>query len=81
MIGHMKAISVTVVDEDYEAFRRASKAQGRSIAQLIREAMAFYRVEKLERRARLEDVKVLPGHRPCGPIPTGGAVNREVLER
>jgi len=43
----MKTISLAVSETDYEAYRRASHAQHRPIAQLIREAMAFYRTEKL----------------------------------
>ena len=48
----MKAISVSVSKEDYEAFRRGSRRFKRPIAQLIREAMADYRKERLEEKSR-----------------------------
>jgi hypothetical protein len=64
MISHMKAISLSVSESDYEAFRQAARADGRSIAFLIREAMAVYRLEHLEARTPLTVVPVLPGHRP-----------------
>jgi hypothetical protein len=60
----MKTISVAVSEADYEAFRDGAQAQGRSIAQLIREAMALYREQRLESRSRMLDVPVLVGHRP-----------------
>lgn len=44
----MKTISVAISLEDYEVFRRAARARQYSIAQLIREAMVFYRVEQLQ---------------------------------
>ena len=65
----MKTISVGVVDSDYESFRKASKAQGRPIAQLIREAMAFYRQERLEQRTPLREVPALAGHRLVTDLP------------
>ena len=66
----MKTISVYVSSADYEAFREASRAQHRSIAQLIREAMAFYREKRLDTRSRLADLPVLAGHRPVGSLPS-----------
>ena len=66
----MKTISVGILEPDYEAFRRAAKAEGRPIAQLIREAMAFYRREKLESKPRLTKLPVLPGLRPLGDLPS-----------
>lgn len=66
----MKTISVAVSELDYEAFRRAADRQGRPIAQLIREAMAVYRAERLHERTPLKDFPVLVGHRPAGPLPT-----------
>jgi len=74
----MKPISVSVSESDYEAFRTAAESQGRSIAQLIREAMALYRSERLERRPLLEGVPVLVGHRPLGRVPDRAEVYEEV---
>lgn len=39
----MKTISLSVSEKDYEAFRAESLRAGRSIASLIRDAMADYR--------------------------------------
>jgi hypothetical protein len=78
---YMKTISVMVLEEEYEAFRRAARHQGRPVAQLIREAMALYRAERIERAGRLEEVPVLPGHRPKGPLPTREELYDEVFGR
>lgn len=77
----MKTISVSVVEGDYEAFRRAARTQGRPIAQLIREAMALYRSERIERRSPLTEVPVLVGHRPRGPLPSRDELYDEVFDR
>ena len=66
----MKSISLSVSEQDYEAFRKAAQSQARPIAQLIREAMAAYRAEKLEGRGRLEEIAVLTGHAPVAPLPS-----------
>jgi Ribbon-helix-helix protein, copG family len=77
----MKTISVTVSKEDYEAFRRAARRTKRSIAQLIRESMAFYRQEKLEERSRLTEIPVLVGHRPReSALPTRAELYEEMFE-
>lgn len=74
----MKAISLAVSESDYEAFRRAAERDGRSIAHLIREAMAVYRVERLQERTRLKDFPVLVGHRPVAKLPTRDEVWDEI---
>lgn len=76
----MKTISVAVSESDYEEFRRAAGAQKRPIAQLIREAMAEYRAERLERRRPLHDLPVLAGHRPVDRLPTKEEIYDEVAE-
>jgi len=65
----MKTISVSVSTEDYEAFRRGARRGKRPIAQLIREAMAFYRKERLEEKSRLLELPALVGHRPLSNLP------------
>ena len=65
----MKTISVGVLDTDYDSFRQASKAQGRPIAQLIREAMSLYRQDHIERRTPLRAVPTLAGHRLVADLP------------
>ncbi len=75
----MKTISVAVSEEDYEAFRHAAGEGDRSIAQLIREAMALYREERLERRTPLRSLRVLAGHRPTAPLPSREELYDEVF--
>ncbi len=74
----MKTISVSVSEGDYEAFRWAARAQGRPIAQLIREAMALYRVQQIPNRTPLAGLPVLPGHRPTGELPSRAEIYDEV---
>jgi hypothetical protein len=66
----MKTISLAVSIDDYEAYRRESKVRKRPIAQLIREAMAFYRSERLEARKPLTDLPILAGHKARTRLPS-----------
>ena len=75
----MKTISVSVSEVDYEAFRVAARRRERPIAELIREAMALYRAEKLTPRTRCEDLVVLTGHRPVHELPTREELYDEVF--
>ena len=75
----MKTISVAVSESDYEAFRRAARTQHRPIAQLIRDAMAFYRAEKLQGRTLLTDLPVIQGHNPVGPLPDRSEIYDELF--
>ncbi len=77
----MKTISLSVSLADYEAFKRAAKAQGRPVAQLIREAMAHYRAVALEERTALVELPVLPGHGATGEVPPRDALWDEVFQR
>ena len=79
-MSNMKTISVSVSSSDYEAFREAAKGQQLSIAQLIREAMAFYREQKLQERTPLRDLPVLPGHRLSGRLPSRHEIYEEILD-
>jgi len=74
----MKTISLSVSDEDYRAFQRAAKAEGRPVALMIREAMAAYRADVLERRSALLTLPVLVGHRAKGPLPSRDALYEEI---
>lgn len=76
----MKTISIGVSEQDYEAFQIASRREKRPVAQLIREAMAFYRQERLETRRPLRDLPVLPGHRPTGALPSRAEVWEEIFD-
>jgi FAD/FMN-containing dehydrogenase len=75
----MKTISVAVSSTDYETYRQEAKRTHRSIAQLIREAMAFYRSEHLERRTRLADLPVLAGHKPKTDLPSRHEIHEEIF--
>ena len=77
----MKTISLAVSESDYEAFRLASQSGGRSVAQLIREAMAVYRTEHLQERTLLNDFPVLVGHRLIGELPSRETIHDEMLDR
>jgi hypothetical protein len=79
MFDNMKTISVSVSKEDYEAFRRGSRRLKRPIAQLIREAMALFRQERLEERSRLTELPVLVGHRPLLSLPTRAEIYEEIF--
>jgi hypothetical protein len=74
----MKPISLTVDNEEYEEFRRLAAARKRSIAQLIRDAMAAY-LQQLEQRPPLGDLAVLAGHRPTGPLPTRADIYDDIF--
>jgi hypothetical protein len=80
IIDNMKTISVSVSETDYDAFREAAKRQHRSIAQLIREAMAYYRETKLAQRPRLTELPVFLGHRPLKPLPTRAEIYNDLFE-
>jgi hypothetical protein len=66
----MKTISLTVSPSDYAAFQRAAEVKHRSVASLIREAMAVYRAEVLEERTPLEVLPLIVGHRQVAPLPS-----------
>ena len=76
----MKTISLSVSEEDYEAFRRAARRRDRPAAELIREAMAFYRAEKLEERSRLASLPLLAGHRLIDRLPTRAEIYDDAYE-
>lgn len=77
----MKTISVSVLSEDYEAFRRSARRRKIPIAQLIREAMSLYRIERLEEKPRLTELPVLIGHRPLSALPARDEVYDEIFDR
>jgi hypothetical protein len=74
----MKTISLSVSEEDYESFRKVAEAEGRSVALMIREAMAAYRVQVLEQRKPLRSLPVLAGHRQIAPLPTRDEIYTEI---
>lgn len=79
IVGDMKTISVSVSSQDYEAFRRSARRSKRSIAQLIREAMAFYRQEKLDQKRRLAELPALAGHRAVSSLPGKAELYEEIF--
>ena len=76
----VKPISLSVSEEDYEAFRDAAEREGQSIAALIRDAMSFYRKERLRDRRPLERLPVLVGHEPLAPLPDRSTLYDEMFE-
>jgi hypothetical protein len=66
----MKTISVAVSESDYNVFRQAAESSDRSIAQLIREAMAYYRTECLQVRRPLKELPLFSGRYLIGTLPT-----------
>jgi hypothetical protein len=78
-IRDVRTISLSVHEEDYEAFREAAARQNCSIARLVREAMAFYRAERLECRPRLTELPVLVGYRPLTPFPERAEIWDEIF--
>lgn len=77
----MKTISISVSESDYEAFRVYAARHDRSIAELVREAMALYRKEKLTPTERLERIPVVHGMKPLGPLPTREEIYDEITSR
>ena len=77
----MRTISLSVSPDDYEAFRRGARRSKRPIAQLIREAMALYRQERLEEKSRLDDIPVLVGPRPVAALPGRAELYEEIFAR
>jgi hypothetical protein len=75
----MRTISVAVSEPDYEAFRRAAGSQGRPIAELIREAMALYRTERIEPRTRLTDLPVFLGRQAVSELPHRAEIYDEIF--
>jgi len=76
----MKTISLSVSKIEYDAFKRAAKEEGRPVAQLIREAMAYYRAERMQLRTPLDEVPVLLGHRPLSEPPSRQVLWDEIAE-
>jgi len=75
---YMKTISVSVSEADYEVFQEAAMRDGRSVAHMIREAMAVYRAEQIEKRRPLLDLPVLIGHRLVAPLPSRAELYDEI---
>lgn len=53
----MKTITINVSEPVYEDYRRASRSQGRSTSELIREAMESYRRQHLRSRGDLRGLR------------------------
>lgn len=75
----MKTVSVSVPECDYEAFRQAAAVRNRPFDDLVREAIALYRAERLEDREPLTDLPVLSGHRLIRELPSRTEVWDEIL--
>lgn len=75
----MKTISLSVSEVEYQAFQRAAKQKNRSVAQLIREAMTYYREKSLEAKTPLTELPLLPGHRQVKELPARDEVYDEMF--
>lgn len=75
----MKTISVSVSESEYETYRSIAGEGGMSIAHLIREAMVFYRAERLAAKTPLTDLPVLIGHRPAAALPARHEIYDELF--
>jgi hypothetical protein len=64
----MKTITINVSEPVYEDFRRASTAQGRPTAELIREAMESYRRQQLRPRSDLRSFRPRSLGKPLRPL-------------
>jgi hypothetical protein len=80
MMSSMKTISLAVSEDEYEEYRREASRQDRPIAQLIRDAMGYYRRAVMAARPRLESLPVLVGHTPTGPLPSRAELYDEVFD-
>jgi hypothetical protein len=54
----MKAISIYVADQTYAEFRKYARHVNRPVAELIREAMEWYRTNRIQPQAALERMPV-----------------------
>ncbi|MBI3926372.1 MAG: CopG family transcriptional regulator [Armatimonadetes bacterium] len=77
----MKTISISVSEDDYEAFRAHAKRSDRSIAELVREAMRLYREQRLQRLERMERLPLFGQNHPLGPLPDRAEIYDEIGSR
>jgi len=75
----MRTLRLTLTDSEYEAFQRAAEAAHRPMGQLLREAVTTFQREKVERKAPLRDLPVLPGHRPLADLPSRADLYEEMF--
>lgn len=77
----MKTITVNVSEPVYEEFRRASERQGRSTAELIREAMEAYRRQHLRPRRDLKSFRPRSAGKVKRPLTAQDDLLSEMLGR
>lgn len=77
----MKSISISVSDTDYEVFRQVAKGSDHSIAGLIREAMAYYKEQRLSQQGRLRHLTIFPNTRSRGTLPNRSQIYDEMAAR
>jgi hypothetical protein len=76
----MKTLSLTLPETDYEALQKTAEAEGRSVADLVHEAVTFYREHKYKATTPLHDLPVFSGHQSVLPLPSRSELYDEVLE-
>jgi len=76
----MKTITINVSEPVYEDFRRASRSQGRTTSELIREAMEDYRRARLRPAADLADFRPVSAGRVLRPLTRADDLLHEMLD-
>jgi hypothetical protein len=76
----MKTITINVSEPVYEAFRQASRRQGRPTSELIREAMESYRRQHLRPRSDLKGFRPVSAGRVLRPLTPDDDLLGEMLD-
>ena len=77
----MKTISVSVSENDYEAFRAHAVRADRSIAELVREAMRLYRESCIQEQSALKKLTVYSRPRCIRTLPPREELYDEISSR
>jgi hypothetical protein len=76
----MKTITIKVSETDYRAFQQHAKRHDRTASELIREAMAQYRTEKITAQRSLLDAAPLSLGQMLMPLDEGDDLLEEMLD-
>ena len=76
----MKTITINVSEPVYQEFRQFATNQGRTTSELIREAMALYREERMIRRGNIRDLQPLSLGRVIKPLKRKDDLLAEMLD-
>ncbi len=64
----MKAITINVSEPVYRTFQKYAQAQDRTTSEVIREAMEFYKNEKIEKKTSIRNLQPLSLGRIVKPV-------------